>query len=137
MIKDLEKFELHHIGCAVRSIEASLKTYRDVFGLTKISRIYSLDDMGINACFVELGNGMFLELIEPRGKNSVINTYLKKGINYYHLGYRVRNVDKVVAELLEKDFKEILSVNSPAFNNRKCVFLYTPELQMVEFIDSD
>lgn len=137
MFKGLEDLRLHHIGCAVESIESSLKTYRDLLGFTNISQTYKLEEMGINVCFVELSGGIYFELIEPMGKSSPVNTYLKKGISYYHLGYKVKDVDKVAAKLVENEFKEITSLYSPAFDNRKCIFLYTPELQMIELIDSD
>jgi len=137
MFRGEADFKLHHVGCAVESIESALKTYRDLLGFTNISKVYRLVEMNINVCFVELSGGVFLELIEPSGESSVINSYRKKGITYYHLGYKVRNADKVAAELVAKDFKEITSLYSPAFDNRKCIFLYTPELQMIELIDSD
>lgn len=137
MIKGLEGFKLHHVGCAVESIESSLKTYHDTLGFQNISGTYRLEELGINACFIELSKGFFIELIEPIDSKSVINTLRKKGVTYYHLGYKVKNVDDVVSELLTRDFKEITSLYSPAFDNRKCVFLYTPELQMIELIDSD
>ncbi len=131
------KYKLHHIGCAVRSIADSVNTYTNTMGCRNVSPVYELKEVGINACFVELTEGIFLELIEPAGNDSVINTYLKRGISYYHLGYKVKDIDNVVKELLNEDFKEISTIYSPAFDNRKCVFLYTPELQMIELIDSD
>jgi len=129
--------KLHHIGCAVESIESSLQTYKKLFGFGEISEIYTLEDIGIRAGFVELGRGIYLELIEPIRQDSPVKSYLKKGITYYHLGYKVKNVDKVIEELLENNFKFVVSLYSPAFENRKCAFLYTPELQMIELIDSD
>ncbi len=133
----MENLILHHIGCAVDSIDESLKVYCDVLGFKNVSEVYRLDEIGINACFVELSNGIFFELIEPTNENSVVIKLRKKRISYYHLGYKVKNIDDTVRELLEKDFKEVTSLNSPAFNNRKCVFMYTPEFQMIELIDSD
>lgn len=133
----LNTFKVHHIGCAVRSIEESLDTYVNTLGFKNISEVYRLEDIGINACFVELSEGVFIELIEPSADNSIVNNLLKKGISYYHIGYKVRGVDSVVQELLEKDFREVSSVFSPAFNNRKCVFMLTPQLQLIELIDSD
>lgn len=137
MTGELSKYKIHHIGCAVKSIKDSVDTYANTLGFSNVSEIYELPDVGINACFVELVSGVHIELIEPNGSASPVNTYLKKNISYYHIGYKVKNVDSVVIELLKKDFKEISSVYSPAFNNRKCVFMYTPELQMIELIDSD
>ena len=132
----LNAFKMHHIGCAVRSISESAGTYANVMGFKNVSQVYELSEIGINACFIELNNGVFIELIEPRGTDSIINNYLKKGISYYHIGYMVDDIDALVKELLNKDFKEISSVYSPAFGNRKCVFMLTPELQMIELIDS-
>ena len=133
----LSTFKMHHIGCAVKSISDSVKTYTDLLGFKNVSEIYHLKESGINACFIELSTGVYLELIEPSEPESVINNYLKKRITYYHIGYKVKDVDAVVKDLLEKDFKEISSLHSPAFNNRKCVFMYTPDFQMIELIDSD
>ncbi|MEO8514080.1 MAG: VOC family protein [Ignavibacteria bacterium] len=131
------KLKMHHVGCAVKSIADSINTYVNTLGFNNVSPVYELTDVGINACFVELNNGVFLELIESTGAGSIVDTYLKKGMSYYHIGYMVNDIDSVVKELLNKDFREISSLYSPAFNNRKCVFMYTPELQMIELIDSD
>lgn len=133
----LNKYKVHHIGCAVRSIKESLNTYENTLGFKNVSEVYHLDDIGINACFVELREGFFIELIEPSADNSIVNNLLKKGVSYYHIGYKVSGVDSVVKELLEKDFREVSTVLSPAFSNRKCVFMLTPQLQLVELIDSD
>lgn len=131
------KLKMHHVGCAVKSIADSINTYVNTLGFKNVSPVYELTEVGINACFVELNNGVFLELIESTGAGSIVDTYLKKGMSYYHIGYKVKDIDLVVKELLNKDFREISSLYSPAFNNRKCVFMYTPELQMIELIDSD
>ncbi len=133
----LEELELHHVGCAVKSIENSLVTYRDILGFKNISQVFHLIDISVDICFVEISPGFFIELIEPIGEKSIVNNYIKKGISYYHLGFKVKNIEATIENLLNQEFREVASVHSPAFDNRLCVFLYSPELHLVEIIDSD
>jgi len=62
---------LNHIGIAVPDIEAAIKMYRDVFGVTDITEPTDLPPQGVTYAFVNLPSGQ-VELIQPYGDKSPI-----------------------------------------------------------------
>ncbi|MCB9223352.1 MAG: VOC family protein [Crocinitomicaceae bacterium] len=127
----------HHVGCVVESIEESLNTYRDTLGFTNISEVYHISSQKVKVCFVEVAPGNYLELVEPLDKESAVGKLLKKRQSYYHMGYFVNDFERSLANLEEKGLRIITSFVSEAFNNKRCAFLFTEELHMIELIEND
>jgi methylmalonyl-CoA/ethylmalonyl-CoA epimerase len=69
--------KLNHVGVATPSIEASVKMYREVLGVSDIGERFALPEQGVWVCFVNLPNSQ-IELIEPHGDNSPITAFLEK-----------------------------------------------------------
>jgi len=126
---------IHHIGCVVESIEESLKTYQTTLGFSKVSEVYMVSSQDVKVCFVEVGNGTFLELVEPLNLNSSIAKLLKKRHSYYHVGYKTSNFNEDIMRLEKNGAKLITRFHSEAFNNKECAFFYTTELHMIELIE--
>jgi len=127
--------KLHHIGCLVDDIEASKKMHKDVLKFTNISETVYVPSQKVYVCFIEVGNGTYLELIQPLDETSPLLKFRQKNVNYYHLAYLVKNIDTVVDELCSKDAILLTSFASEAFNQKKSVFLYSPERNLIELID--
>ena len=128
--------KIHHIGCVVGSIEEAIHTYKNTLGFKNVSNVTYVSSQKVNVCFVNIGNDTFIELIEPLDDKSAIARLLKKGNSYYHLGYWVDNFTETLNNLVEKGARVITEFNSEAFNNKKCAFLYTEEMHMIELIES-
>lgn len=127
--------KFHHTGLLVNSIKESLEHYSKIFGLENISEIYSIHSQGVKVCFIKNGIGSYLELVEPDGQNSAVHNLFKKRISYYHIAYRVKNINIAIEKLEELNYKAMHSFNSEAFEGRSCVFLFTPEAHLIELIE--
>src|SRR5258708_37242240 len=68
---------LNHVGVATPSIEASVKMYRDMLGVTDIGETFAMPEQGVWVCFVNLPNSQ-IELIEPIDETSPIVGFLAK-----------------------------------------------------------
>ncbi|MBU2019055.1 MAG: VOC family protein [Bacteroidetes bacterium] len=129
--------QFHHTGLAVDSIEDSLDYYRKLFGSEKISKTYSISSQHVSVCFVEVGPNVFLELIEAKGDDSSIHRMRKKGVSYYHVAYLTKTIEETVSKLVELNFKPMEYFNSEAFDNKRCIFLFSPEAELIELIESE
>src|SRR5258708_34519630 len=85
--------KLNHVGVATPSIEASVKMYREVLGVTDFSETFSMPEQGVWVCFVNLPNAQ-IELIEPYGENSPITGFLAKNPKggQHHVCFAVENI---------------------------------------------
>ena len=85
--------KLNHVGVATRSIEESVKLYRDVLGATSIGEKFALPEQGVWVCFVDLPNSQ-IELIEPHGEASPIHGFLAKNPagGQHHICFEVEDI---------------------------------------------
>jgi methylmalonyl-CoA/ethylmalonyl-CoA epimerase len=134
MIFALDNFSLHHIGCLTKSIDESLIYYTKILPLKRSGEIITIQSQGVKVCFLSMNDSTFLELVEPSESNKTLNNLLKKGISFYHLGYLSENVEDAADFLVSKEFKLVTSFYSEAFQNKKCIFLLSPEFHLIELI---
>lgn len=127
----------HHTGLLVKNIKDSLAHYSAIFGEDSISDIYTVTSQKVNVCFVKNGTDSFIELVEPIGEKSPVNLMLKKNISYYHIAYKVENINDSIDHLENLNYKSLGIFNSEAFNDNKCVFLFTPDGHLIELIEED
>ena len=89
---------VHHIGIAVRDIEASLKIYRDLFGL-KSGPIIEVKESGVIGCFLPVGETN-LELLQATRPDSTIATFIEEhGEGLNHVCFAVEEVGLRLKEL--------------------------------------
>lgn len=127
--------KFHHTGIAVSSIDEVLPNYILLFGENKVSPKYNVSSQNVNVCFIEVGSNVFLELVEPASDDSSIHRLNKKGISYYHVAYLTSNIEETVADLINKNYKEYEYFKSEAFNNKRCIFLHSPDAHLIELIE--
>ena len=132
--------QLHHIGCLVESIEAGIAEYQLLHEQAQASEIYEIQSQEVRVCFVTLSpdNPTVIELVQPLNEGSFLHKLMaKKGINFYHLGFFTPDIDAKTEELTAKDYRLVNSFHSEAFSGRKCVFLYSPSMHLIELIEAD
>ena len=127
--------KLHHVGVAVRSIAEHAEQYRQAFGITLTSQIIEDDLQKVRVAFAQVGDGVFIEFVEPLGDNSPIANLLKRGGGLYHVCYLVPDIEAAI-ERVRRAGGVIVSGPTPAraFDNRQIAFVYTPERSLVEFL---
>lgn len=131
----LAGLEFHHVGLVVESIETSKQLYSLLFGTNNISNVFKIDSQKVNVCFVKVGPSSFIELVEPIGEESQVYKLLKKRISYYHVAYKVNQIEEAVVRLESMDYKAMDFFNSEAFEGKRCIFLFTPEAHLIELIE--
>ena len=126
----------HHVGCLVEDISAALKSYTGTSLEDNASDAVTVSAQKVRVCFLALGNGTYIEFVEPAPENAFLLRMLRKGISYYHVGYTCANVDAEAQLLVTAGAHELTRFASEAFAGRTCVFLITAQQQMIELIQS-
>ena len=92
---------IDHIGIAVRSIDESLKLYRDALGL-KSGRRVIVEHEKVEVALLPLGESR-LELIEPRSDDSAVARFIaKRGEGLHHIALRVPDLEAAVERMLAR-----------------------------------
>lgn len=128
------KLTLHHVGCLVENIPAALATYAGTYPLADIPAPVAVRSQKVSVCFLPLGNGTFIEFVEPESDNVILLKMLRRGISYYHVAYMCADLDQSIHNFLAAGAHQLDKFQSEAFAGRECVFLKTAELQLIELI---
>lgn len=89
---------LHHVGVAVRSIDAALGFYRDVMGCPVLADAV-LGDGGTRAAMLGLGEHA-IELMQPLREDSGVARHLSaRGESLHHVAFRTDDIDAELARL--------------------------------------
>lgn len=92
--------ELHHIGIAVRSLDAALPRWVDELGL-QLRGIETVPSERVKVAVLMAG-ATRIELLEPTDAESPIARFLdKRGPGVHHLAFKVASADEVVRVLTE------------------------------------
>jgi len=132
----MEKPKLNHIGIVVGNIVSAKKLYASIYGF-KTSGTVTRDPLQkVKVAFIELGNGVSIELIQPDTDDSPVKKFLEKGGGLYHLCYEVSDLSMQLKKA-KKAGAIILGppVGAKAFNGAKIAFIYTPDKNIVEFVE--
>jgi methylmalonyl-CoA epimerase len=133
--KIFEQFKFHHIGLFVKDLDEAIKNYTLLFGSENISEIYIIASQNVKECFVKNGVNSYIGLVAEHLENSVVKNFTKKGIGYYHIAYKVENINTAVTQLEKINYKTLKPFNSEAFSGKQCVFLFTPDGHLIELIE--
>ena len=87
------------IAIAVKDLDAALKTYEELFGVTASHREV-IEDAGIEEAMVDVG-GVWLQLIQPVREDSAISKFLaERGPGLHHLGLAVTDIDAAIEHVV-------------------------------------
>ena len=90
--------DVHHVGIAVRDLEAAYALYRDALGL-RLVKEGEMPSRGVRAAMLAAG-GAYLELIQPLEASSPFATFLEeRGEGLHHVALWSDDVDGDVAKL--------------------------------------
>jgi methylmalonyl-CoA/ethylmalonyl-CoA epimerase len=130
---------LHHYGFLTADTAAWLAENELLFGKPyKVSETIQIATQKVSVTFVQQTPGAVLtELIQPHDDNTSLQKMIAKGITVYHTGYTVpSNEFEDTIIFFEKEGGRMLPVfNSEAFNMKRCVFIYTKNLGMIELME--
>ncbi len=125
----------HHMGCAVKSIAATLPAYRPLF--PNISEPVLVGTQHVRVCFIELSPGSYLELVEPAAGDSMVDSLLRKGFSYYHTGFMTDDFDADVSQLVSQGASPMEVFYSEAFGGRRCQFFFNAAYHLIELMEAE
>lgn len=127
----------HHIGCAVKSIDKALQYYTGVMGFERVSETVEVPSQQVCVCFVRLGEGVLLELVEGMGEGSPIKRRIEtSGGGPYHICYEVDDLDMAIQRLREKGFHRLKRFTMEVDKTRRFAFMLTPDRQLLELCET-
>ena len=139
---------LNHIGVATPSIADSIAYYRDVMGATNNGQPFDLPEQGVKVCFIDTPTdssansahqGTQIELIEPLGEDSAINTFLAKNPlgGQHHLCFEVADIH-AAREHFEGQGKRILGPTRIGAHGTPIFFLHPKDMmgQLTEIMET-
>ncbi len=97
---------IEHIGIAVKDLEASIRFYEDVLGLTCYA-IAEVADQKVKTAFFQVGQTK-VELLESTDPEGPIGKFIeKKGEGVHHMAFAVKGIEQSLARLDEKGIRLI------------------------------
>ena len=118
MIKQIE-----HLGIAVESIEASLKTFETLLN-TPCYKEEIVESEGVRTAFLMVGNSK-IELLEATNPDSAIARYLDKNkAGFHHVAFEVDDLDAELERLNSEGFQLIHVTPKDGADNKRIAFLH-------------
>jgi methylmalonyl-CoA/ethylmalonyl-CoA epimerase len=126
---------LHHVGIAVPSIRSSAAYYRQALGIVVEGGIVEDEIQKVRVAFAPVGNGTYIEFVEPAGDDSPVRGVLKRGGGLYHVCYLVPDIDAAIESVRGAGGRLVSGpVPARAFNGRAIAWVYTPDRSLVELL---
>ncbi len=83
---------IHHLGVAVRDVEAATARYRELFG-AEVDHEDRVTEQGVHAVALRMGDGPMVELLAPLGDDTPVGRFLaKRGEGMHHVAYQVEGI---------------------------------------------
>jgi methylmalonyl-CoA/ethylmalonyl-CoA epimerase len=115
--------KIEHLGIAVKSIDASLKTFETLLG-AECYKIESVASEGVKTAFIQIGESK-IELLEATDSNSPIAKYLeKRGQGIHHIAFDVTDIYEEIERLKKADFELIHVSPKDGADNKLIAFLH-------------
>lgn len=97
---------IEHIGIAVSNLEASIKYYEEVLGLSCYA-IEEVADQKVRTAFFKIGDTK-IELLESTDPEGPVGKFIeKRGEGVHHIAFAVNNLESCLNEAKEKGVKLI------------------------------
>lgn len=127
---------LHHVGIVVNNIIEQAPLYCSAVPLDLPGAIIYDEIQQVRVAFVEAGNGVTIEFIEPAGESSPITRALRRGVSLHHICYEVEDIKAAVSQAHAAGALVICEpVPAVAFQGRRIAFVYPPVGDLIEFVE--
>ena len=117
----LDKIE--HIALAVADLEASLRLYRDVWGL-ELEHREVVEDQGVEEAMLRIGDS-YIQLLHPLGPETTVGRFIaRRGEGLHHIAYEVEDVALALAELQNRGMRAIDTEPRTGSRGTRVAFLH-------------
>ena len=124
---------LHHIGVATRGIEQELPCFA-AMGYRPSSSFFVEPGQKVRGLFLSAPGQPCLELLEQVEDSGPLDSWLKKGIKFYHFCYAVPDIDRSLGTLLHVDRARVVVPVSDADFFTKICFVMLPNMLLIELV---
>lgn len=124
----------HHIGCIVADIDTAVAEHRSIHTGSVSEKVF-VSSQNVWVCFAELHSGFHIEFIQSAGEGSAVDRMQRKGVTYYHIGYKTPVITQEIEKLEANGFKLMSTFSSEAFNGKQCAFLFGSDGRLLELIE--
>ncbi|GDX47454.1 MAG: VOC family protein [Bacteroidota bacterium] len=126
---------LHHIGLIVESIDEAVKQYATFHPSYTCSNKYYVTSQGVAVLFFQATTELCFEFIEEVQIPSAISTFKKRGLGFYHIGYKTSEYDLCIKNLINEGYKVFDEIISEAYENKRVRFVLSPQSHWIEIIE--
>ena len=132
----LNSFRFHHLGMAVKSIEATASIY--VKAGYSMSSVVHDQIQNVYICFLVKEGMPMLELVAPVDDTSpVYKTLIKNGIIPYHSCYIVDNLEDAIAELRTQKYVQVSKpAKAEALRSSRVCFMFHKNVGLIELAEA-
>ena len=135
----MNQMKLHHLAIVVADIKRSAEFYKKLMNITPLSEIIHDPEQKVRVQFFagEILGPLQLELLTPDSDDSPLALALKKGGGPNHLCFEVADLDQALDLARKQGSRTICEpVQASAIANRRIAFVFTPDQQIVEFLEA-
>lgn len=128
--------KIHHIAIVVRSIDASLRLWRDLLGL-ELEAVMDIPTDRVRIAFLGVGESK-VELVEPTDDSTGVARFLEsKGEGFHHVCFEVDNLTEALIRL-ELDELELIDTAPRRGAEGPVAFIHPRSCQgvLVELIEA-
>ncbi len=132
----LDSFKFHHIGVAVKDLDATASVYEQG-GYRRSASIFD-PIQNVNICWLTKEGMPTVELLAPVDDTSPVNKTLEKnGVTPYHTCYVVDNIEETVAQLRKKKYVMVSKpAEAVAFCGSRVCFLFNKNVGLIELVEA-
>ena len=132
----LDSFKFHHIGLAVKDIDATATIY-ERGGYKRSASIFD-PIQNVSICWLTKEGMPTVELLAPVDETSPVNKTLEKnGVTPYHTCYVVENVEDAVAQLRKQKYVMVSKpAEAVAFCGSRVCFLFNKNVGLIELVEA-
>jgi len=132
----LDSFKFHHIGVAVKDIDATAPIYEQC-GYKRSTSIFD-PIQNVNICWLTKEGMPTVELLAPVDETSPVNKTLEKnGVTPYHTCYVVENIEEAVAQLRKQKYVMVSKpAEAVAFCGSRVCFLFNKNVGLIELVEA-
>ena len=113
--------KLHHIGIVVENIDNSLGEITKFLDFEEIQLPTLIDSQKVNVCFLKTSD-VYIELIEPIGKDSPVKKFSDNGGGFHHLCFEVDDRRKELQNMKDDGVRVIVEPTK-GFEGRLIAFV--------------
>lgn len=132
----LDSFRFHHIGVAVKDIDATAAIYEQ--GGYKRSASILDPIQNVNICWLTKEGMPTVELLAPVDKTSPVNKTLEKnGVTPYHTCYVAESIEEAVVQLRKQKYVMVSKpAEAVAFCGSRVCFLFNKNVGLIELVEA-